>query len=220
MRNHGKSRALAPRDLAKLLTGTFPTESKSNHIAQAVILAVLVMSNPAQHRSASPLAANETTNESDDDVSSFPPSPLNETRPRTPIVKRIASLRLPHDHSEKELAELAPLLEVDLEGNIMDSEPDLFTNLFPNSILPFQINEKLLNSLPSNLYNSKKYSWVLKGANTESVRKSLVRQLRLHWQELKSTQYIDFLQLLEQVMHQHCSINKDTSKTGVDRRLP
>ena len=140
------------------------------------------MSNLTKHPSASTrLAASESTNESVDDVSSIfsspGPPPLEETRPITPIIKRIASIRLPHDHSEKELAELAPLLEVDLDGNIMDSEPDLFNTLFPDDILPFPINEKLLNSLPSNLYDSKTNKWILKGANTEKVGKFLSENL-------------------------------------------
>jgi hypothetical protein len=54
-----------------------------------------------------------------------------EFRPITPIVKQIASLRLPHDQSEKELDELAPMIKIDLDDNIIDSVTDLFNILLP-----------------------------------------------------------------------------------------
>jgi hypothetical protein len=136
------------------------------------------MSNLTQHRNASrPI--------SDDDPSILGTvlSPENEegeedeeSRSITPIIKRVASIRLPHDHSEKELAELAPMLEIDLRDNIVDAIPDLFDVLFPNEKLPFPINQELLNKLPSTLYNSESYLWNLDTARTESVSKNFITE--------------------------------------------
>lgn len=94
-------------------------------------------------------------------------------------------------------------LAFDLDGNnIIDADPDLFKNLFPDLILPFQINEKLLNSLPSDLYSSTKYKWILNGAKTETVRKVLSEDLDCAGRNsIVLTQYTVFLRLLEQVMH-------------------
>jgi hypothetical protein len=144
------------------------------------------MSNLTQHPSA---LSSPATNESAEDFSIILSSshiiPSNaaseaseaseleneEFRPITPIVKLIASLRLPHDRSEKELAELAPMIKIDLDDNIIDSVTDLFNILFPDSVLPFGVTEQLLMSLPKRIYNSTDYKWNLTNANTESVSK-------------------------------------------------
>lgn len=145
------------------------------------------MSNLTQHPSAfiSPV--------DNDSPTSLDFSPECEvTRPVTPIIKRIASLRLPHDHSEKELAELAPMLQFDLDGNIIDSVPDLFDVLFPDKILPFPINETLLNSL-STVYDRTTYKWKLENATTESVSKTFITE---HL-DCRNSLYTEILLVLE-----------------------
>jgi hypothetical protein len=114
-------------------------------------------------------------------ASPFCEATCEETRPITPIVKHISSLCLPHDQSEKELSELAPILNMDLDGNIIDSIPDIFEILFPDNILPFPIDEKLLSSL-SGLYSSTKYKWKLDHARTEHVSNRTLRLQELDTQ--------------------------------------
>ena len=140
---------------------------------------IAVMSHLTRH----PSAANESANESVDDFSILssehsPDSLLeNDERPITPIIKRVASIRLPHDESEKELTELAPMLEINLTGNVLDNDTNIINVLFPDEILPFQIDEALLHSLPSTVYDSAEHKWVLRGARTESVSKFLLEHL-------------------------------------------
>jgi hypothetical protein len=146
------------------------------------------MSNLTQHPSALSPADDNSPTFFDD----LPPE-CEETRPVTPVIKRIASIRLPHDHSEKELAELAPMLQFDLDGNIIDSVPDLFDVLFPDEILPFSVNVNLLNSLSPTLYDRKGYKWKLDNAKTESVSKSFITE---HL-DCRNSLYTEILLVLE-----------------------
>ena len=138
-------------------------------------LSVTTMSNLTQHPSALfSLPPDNFPSSPSEESKEYEESQLINNGSTTLIVRRIASLRLPHDHSEKELAKLVPMLEIDLEGNIINSVPDLFNTLFPDVILPFPINKNLLHSLPSTLYDPKSYQWNLDNAKTESVSKIFI----------------------------------------------
>ena len=102
-------------------------------------------------------------------------SVYEENRPTTPFVKRIASLRLPNDQSRKEVSDLAPLLFLDLKGQIIDAVPDLIETIFPDNILPFLVDEALLNSLLS-VYDPHTYKWKLAEAKTETVSTSFITE--------------------------------------------
>jgi hypothetical protein len=170
------------------------------------------MSYLAQHPSALSSPPPPIPDAPDDEASILSSSPnCKETRPTTPIIKRVASLRLPHDQSEKDLTELTPMLQFDLEGQIIDSVPDLFNVLFPDDAIPFQINEDLLNSL-STLYNPTTYRWKLANANTESVSKFFITE-HLH---CRNSLYTEILLILEQFMHRDFSINRCTDKTEME----
>lgn len=119
------------------------------------------MSNITQHPSAAPSLI---------DIPKF------EDRPTTPIVKRISSIRLPHDHSAKDLSELSPLLNFDLDGQIIDAVPDLLNTLFPDNILPFAVNRELLDSLSSSIYDAKTYRWKIGKEQTEKVSRSFITE--------------------------------------------
>ena len=95
------------------------------------------------------------------------------SQPTTPFIRCVAGLQLLHDQSEKNLAKLAPILQINLKGNTIVSIADLFKILFPDQDLPFPVDEELLNLIPSTLYNSRTYEWDLSDACTESVSKIL-----------------------------------------------
>ena len=63
---------------------------------------------------------------------------------------------------------LLPYYNSTLENQIIDSIPDLIKIVFPDNILPFHVDEALLNSL-STVYNPSTYKWKLSNAKTESV---------------------------------------------------
>jgi hypothetical protein len=180
---------------------TFPTNVQPPPLS--------VMSYLAQHPSALSSPPPPIPNDQESILSSSPD--CAKTTPTTPIVKRIASLRLPHDQSEKELTELTPMLQIDLEGQIIDSVPDLFNVLFPDDAIPFKIDEVLLNSL-STFYDPTTYRWNLKNANTESVSKFFITE-HLH---CRNSLYTEILLILERFMHKDFSINRCTDKTEMD----
>ena len=131
-----------------------PPLFRMSNLTQHPSLLISPDHNPNLNYSVSSLSCLSTENE--------------EERPSTPFVKRIVSIHLPHDQSPKELSELTPMLQLDLENQIMDGIPDLIKSVFPDNILPFHVDEALLNSL-STVYNPSTYKWKLSNAKTESV---------------------------------------------------
>lgn len=145
---------------------------------------IAVMSHLTQHPSAVIPLANESINESTDkSVDGFlilnsqrspPENGSGAERPITPIIKHIASLHLPHDESEKSLLNWRPYLKLTLLA-MFSTTNQIYSMSYsptsPDEILPFQINEDLLHSLPSTVYDSTKHKWVLKNVNTEYVSK-------------------------------------------------
>lgn len=95
------------------------------------------------------------------------PISMDEFRPETPSVLRVAGVRLPHDQSAMDLNDLQELLDIDIQGSsdmFLDEVVDLLSTtkgIFPDSKLPLCPNKELLVKLKH--YDTQSEKWRFPG---------------------------------------------------------
>ena len=77
----------------------------------------------------------------------------------TPVAMRIASICCSHDEPAWNVASLDSMLKLELSEAVINSQSSLPNIVFPDNLLPFKVDQTLLNKLTKN-YSSSSFHWI------------------------------------------------------------
>lgn len=77
----------------------------------------------------------------------------------TPVAMRIASIRCSDDEPAWNVASLDSMLKLELSEAVINSQSSLPNIVFPDNLLPFKVDQTLLNKLTKN-YSSSSFHWI------------------------------------------------------------